>query len=104
MLTAIRPDRKAIHTQTFYPASRSDLLAWLGQHNGSSNVYFHVNSPLHDLNKKAEREDIRSVDWLHVDIDPRAGEDLEEERRRALSLPTEPNLSLIHISEPTRPY
>ena len=40
---------------------------------------------MHDLQKKAEREDISTVSWLHVDLDPRAGEDLEEERKRIRS-------------------
>ncbi len=89
VLTAIRPDRKAIATQTFRPGAEAALHDWLDQHNGRFNLYFHVNPPTRDLEKKAEREDIQSVDWLHVDIDPRAGEDLEEERGRALALLTD---------------
>ena len=58
------------------------------QYNGKRNLYFHVNPPLRDITKKAEREDIKEVAWLHVDIDPRAGEDIEEERTRALALLT----------------
>lgn len=87
-LTSIRPDRKAIDTRTFYPTDEDAARRWLGEYNGQRNIYFHVNPPLRDITKKAEREDIKSVDWLHVDIDPRAGEDLEEERQRALSLLT----------------
>ncbi len=86
MLTAIQTDRKAISTGTFYPKSTEALGKWLDAYNGKRNIYFHVNPPMHDLTKKADREDIKSVDWLHVDIDPRAGEDLEEERVRALGL------------------
>jgi hypothetical protein len=88
-LTAIRPDRKAIDTQTFTPADRAALTAWLDQHNGTRNIYFHVNRPLRAITKKAEREDIGEVRWLHVDIDPRAGEDIEAERERALGLLTD---------------
>lgn len=64
--------------------------AWLDQHNGQKNIYFHVNPCLRDLKKKAEREDVEALAWLHVDIDPRVGEDLEQERERALRLLTSP--------------
>jgi hypothetical protein len=88
VLTSIQTDRQGIGTGTFYPASLPALGKWLDAYNGKRNIYFHVNPPMRDLTKKAEREDIKSVDWLHVDIDPRAGEDLEEERKRALALLT----------------
>ena len=88
VLTAIRVDKKGIDTATFRPETEGKLHTWLAKYNGKRNLYFHVNSPMRDLTKKADREDIRSVDWLHVDIDPRAGEDLAEERGRALALLT----------------
>jgi len=88
VLTAIQADRKAIATATFRPASLHQLEQWLEQYNGHRNIYFHVNPVLRDVTKKAEREDIRAVAWLHVDIDPRAGEDLQAERERALALLT----------------
>lgn len=83
-LTAIQTDRKAVSTETFWPTDQSlkDCAKWLREFNGKRNVYFHVNTVLKPLKKKAEREDIASVDWLHVDIDPRAGEDLDAERDR----------------------
>ncbi len=87
-LTAIQPDRKAIETRTFHPSGLKELDKWLAQYNGSRNIYFHVNPPLRDITKKAEREDIKEVSWLHVDIDPRAGEDIGEEQERALGLLT----------------
>ncbi|WFU64841.1 VapE domain-containing protein [Bradyrhizobium brasilense] len=85
VLTAIRPDRKAIETRTFYPAQAKELEAWLRGYE-DRNIYWSVNPPLHDLNKKAEREDIKEVAFLHVDIDPRAGEDLTAERARCKAL------------------
>ena len=87
VLTSIQPDRKGIETKTFHDLEK--VKEWLQRYNGHRNIYFHVNSVLHDLGKKANREDIKSVDWLHVDIDPRAGEDLQEERERALGLLTD---------------
>lgn len=88
VLTSIRPDKQGIATATFYPAEIDAFRSWLDKFNGKSNIYFHVNSPIRALSKKANREDIKSVDWFHVDIDPRAGEDLDEERERALALLT----------------
>lgn len=83
VLTAIEVDRKGIETKTF--RREEDVLAWLNkQGNLKRNLYFHVNSVTRDLDKKAERTDIKSLDWLHIDIDPRIGEDITEERARAL--------------------
>lgn len=90
VLTAIRPDRKSVDTKTFSPANEGDLNGWLERYNGTFNIYFQVNPPLYDdIDKKAKREAIKSLDWLHVDIDPRAGEDIVEERERALHLLTD---------------
>jgi len=89
VLTAIPPDRRAIHTRTFRQADAEALKAWIEEH-ASHNVYFHVNPVLHDLDCKAQREDVAALAWLHVDIDPRAGEDLAQEQERALRLLREP--------------
>lgn len=86
VLTAIRPDRKSINTQTFKPGQEDALLRWLEQYNGNHNIYFHVNPTIRDMQRKAEREDMKAMTWLHVDIDPRPGEDIEKEQERALNL------------------
>ncbi len=88
VLTAIRTNKGGITTATFRPETLEGLHKWLDEYNGKRNIYFHVNSSMRDLIKKAGREDIKSVDWLHVDIDPRAREDLVEEQERALRLLT----------------
>ena len=62
VLTAIRTERKAIMTATFRPSSEEALRRWIDSYNGKRNIYFHVNSPMRDLTKKAGREDIKSVD------------------------------------------
>ena len=87
VLTAISTDRKSIDTATFEADATAELIAWIDEHNGTRNLYFHVNPCLRPMLKKAQREDIASLDWLHVDIDPRAGEDVEQER--ALNLLTD---------------
>ncbi|MGX0966333.1 hypothetical protein AB7M63_006782 [Bradyrhizobium japonicum] len=88
VLTAIRTDRKAIETRTFRPTDEDVLLAWLKRHNGARNIYWQVNPPVNDTNKKSERENIKALAYLHVDIDPRVGEDLAEERKRIEELLT----------------
>ena len=85
-LTAIAPDKKSIITRTFYKKDLPQLEEWLKENNGKRNIYFHVNRLLTDIRSKAQREDVAEVTWLHVDIDPRVGEDLYEERERALTL------------------
>ena len=85
VLTAIKVDRKGIVTTTFRPGQEGELRAWLGEHS-RCNIYFHVNPVLRDLGSKARREDVAALAWLHVDIDPRVGEDLQAERERALKL------------------
>lgn len=86
VLTAIRLDRKAIETRTFYPSNQAELQAWLKTYNGERNIYWSVNPTIRAVSKKAEREDIKEVCLLHVDVDPRAGEDLEAEVKRILAL------------------
>ena len=97
ILTAIRTDRKAIDTKTFRPSTEAELLAWLNAYNGERNIYWSTNPPLRDLTKKAEREDIKEVAYLHVDIDPRADEDLEAENTRIRALLDKPK----GLPEPT---
>lgn len=85
VLTAIVPDGK-IETTTFMPAAWVDAAQWIEERQGVKNVYFHVNPVRRKLENKASKEDVASLAWLHVDIDPRAGEDFEEERQRALKM------------------
>jgi len=85
VLTAIRPDRKAIATRTV--AKAEEVVAFCDRHS-DHNLYFSVNPTLRPTEKKAEREDIAALSYLHVDIDPRVGEALEAERERALGLLT----------------
>jgi hypothetical protein len=87
-LTAIKPDKKGIQTRTFYPATEAECLKWLEQYNGKWNLYWLINPPMRDIDKKADREDIKEVAYLHVDIDPREREDLTEERERIYGLLT----------------
>lgn len=86
ILTCISLDKKGIETRTFRPESEADLTAWLEQHNGRRNVYFQVNPAIDETAKKSKRENVAALAWLHVDVDPRAGENLESEHERILGL------------------
>lgn len=86
VLTAILPDRKGIETQTFKASETKQLRAWIKKQNLDRNVYYHVNPTLRPLSSKAALTDMASVDWLHVDVDPRAGDDLDSERARILAV------------------
>lgn len=85
-LTSIQPDRKAIETRTFLPSEHEKAAAWIDKYNGKRNIYFHVNQPKKKLSKKADKTDIAAAFYLHVDVDPRAGEPLEAEQERIRGL------------------
>lgn len=68
-LTAIIPDG-ATDTRTFSPDSVAKLRAFLATVEGTKNVYFMVNPARRALDKKATKEDVAALEWLHVDADP----------------------------------
>lgn len=90
VLTAISNDRKhySIETETFRPGDEDRMAAWILRQNDElgRNVYFSVNSTLRLLSKKAEKTDMASMDWIHVDIDPMPGKDIDAERARILAM------------------
>lgn len=91
VLTAINPEQggERTRTETFYPKTMDGLKAFLNEWNGKWNIYFTVNRIRQPMRKKPERTDIDTLDYLHVDIDPRVGEELEGERERILALLTD---------------
>jgi hypothetical protein len=94
VLTAITTDKKSILTKAFKSEDENDLATWLNSYNGKRNIYFNVNPSRLLIDKKSERANVAAMAWLHVDIDPRVGEDHEEERERALRLLTTPPQSI----------
>lgn len=88
VLTAIGLNRK-IETCAFSVDEEDKMVRWIVERNGKMNLYFHVNSTIVKLNKRAKREDIKNVEWLHVDIDPDPNEDIEQERERILDMLTD---------------
>lgn len=96
LLTAVRVDKKSIETLPFVPSQTTEVRGWLEkmgkEHEDPTqnfNIYFHVNPTIRMMSKKAEKEDVLAMEYLHVDIDQRAGEEFEAERTRALKLLTE---------------
>lgn len=87
-LTAINPDKKGLETRTFRPGDTEECERWISERNGKLNLYFHVNPVLGLLTKKAEREQIAALTYLHVDIDPKKGVDIDGEQQRILGLLT----------------
>lgn len=84
VLTAVSLDKKSIQTLTF--SDPIPTRKWLESQGKDRNIYFTVNPVLREKQKKPSREDIKSLAWLHVDIDPRAGEDIKTEQERALKI------------------
>ncbi|PPD27518.1 MAG: hypothetical protein CTY20_12515 [Hyphomicrobium sp.] len=90
VITAINPEQgeDRTRTDTFGPNTVTAAEAFLAEWNGKWNVYFTTNRIGKKMRKKPERTDICTLDYLHVDIDPRVGEDLVAERTRILALLT----------------
>ncbi|MBK9080738.1 MAG: hypothetical protein IPL88_01020 [Rhizobiales bacterium] len=87
VLTAIIPDGGGVSSRTFRPQSQQDeILTWLEGRHGRANLYFSVNPCTREMNGngvKSKKTDMRGMKALHVDVDPRAGENLTAERERA---------------------
>jgi len=90
VLTAIAVDRKSITTATFDSETDVECAEWLDLYNGTRNIYFHVNPTIGPMTKKAGRTEMRGMKWLHVDVDPREGKNLDDERERAYAQLTSP--------------
>jgi hypothetical protein len=70
-LTAIAPNKKNIQGKRFRRENFSEMKKWVAERNGKLNVYANVNPTMRDFERKASREDIKSVNYLHTDIDAR---------------------------------
>lgn len=55
---------------------------WIDVRQGHANLYYSVNPPMQAVSKKMEREDLKALVSLHVDLDPRQGESQEEAQVR----------------------
>jgi len=77
-------EKKRLPTSTFDESQVLEMERWLHEMGTvlQRNVYFHVNETIERMQKKALRENIKRMSWLHVDVDPRVGEDLADEQKR----------------------
>jgi predicted P-loop ATPase len=83
LITAIAPDTGNIETISAKDAR--EARNFLHKHAGERNMYYSVNPPKAALNKKAKKEDIAAVEYVHADLDPADGESPEEAKRRYLA-------------------
>ncbi len=93
-LTSIPPNGGITETRTFYPNGRNgeeELLTFVMDNNGINNLYWHANPVRGSLSRKAGKEDIGAGVRLHTDIDPRAGENLQQEQQRILNFLLRPS-------------
>ncbi len=85
-LVAIQPQPDgSVNTRarTFRHDEADALKQWLHDLNSTGfNIYFAVNPLKAATTKKAMKKDVAGAEWLFVDIDPRAGEEIEKERAR----------------------
>ncbi|MCK5600549.1 hypothetical protein KAR91_01700 [Candidatus Pacearchaeota archaeon] len=84
VLTAIPVEGGKLNTATFGAKDGKKVNAWLKKFGDDHNFYFSVNPTISAVDKKASRQDIACVEYLHVDVDPRAGEPLTDEQPRIL--------------------
>lgn len=97
LLMAIRVDKKETNVVPFSPDQTEEVRGWLEKYGAENpddptqayNLYFHVNPVDRMMSKKAEKESIRAMEYLHVDLDPRPGEELQAEKDRFLGMLTE---------------
>jgi Family of unknown function (DUF5906) len=86
VLTSIVPDGGKTTTRTFGASERLAMRDWIEERQGRENIYFSVNDLSRAVSKKAGKDDVAALRALHVDVDPRPGEPLDAERRRAEKL------------------
>ena len=69
-------------TRTFPTDDLTEVRKFLERYSKDHNLYWPVNPPNRQMRKKAERQDLKELRYLHVDLDPIAGEDLDAEREK----------------------
>lgn len=78
------PDK--IRARTFAAREPGEAASWIVAQNATHNVYWTVNPVLKPLAKKPSREDIATLAFLHVDVDPDKQKPLADERARIADL------------------
>jgi hypothetical protein len=84
VLTAIPVEGGKTTTATFFDMSAAR--GWIEERSGKQNVYWTVNRVRGAMDIKPKKEHIEEAVMLHVDLDPRKGEDVAKEQARILKL------------------
>lgn len=84
VLTAIPVEGGRTTTDTFHDLDAAR--GWIEERSGKLNIYWTVNRVRGAMASKPKKEDIEEAVMLHVDIDPRKGEEVDAERERILKL------------------
>ncbi len=92
LLNAINPSTKggSLVGKTFTWEQVEEMTEWIEGFQGKRNLYFTVNPRMMAIDNKAGRKQIKELAWLHVDIDPRAGENIDDEKTRGLKVLADP--------------
>lgn len=87
VITGVSLDKKSIPTETFKPDEKARFLEWIAACGKMpANIYYSMAEPTGHMRSKMNRNDVRSVWYLHVDLDPEPGKDLIAEQDRILNL------------------
>jgi Mesyanzhinovviridae DNA primase len=89
-LTAINPDSGKITTRSY--SDPADWQTFISAHNRDENIYYNLNRTKEPMNKKANKNDIALIFFLHADCDPNKGESPETAKARYLKTLEEKNL------------
>jgi len=89
LLVAIPQEGGRIQGRLFRAGEQAERDKWIAERDGRQNIYFSPNPPkINAVLKKPKpaKRDMIGADWLWVDVDPRAGEDLTNEREFILHI------------------
>jgi hypothetical protein len=94
VLTAITADGE-VTTESFLPSEPDRVDTWLDLNSGC-NIYYSLNpTRFRKVTKKLNKEGIRGVAFLHVDIDPEKDENLNEAQERIEKLLANPPEGIV---------
>lgn len=86
ILSAIDPKDGSIETRTYSAAKADQAVDWVTDWNEKRNLYFSVNQPdPRHTEGRLSKDKIKEVHFLHVDLDPRKGRNIEDERKQILT-------------------
>lgn len=85
-LTAIHPADGILPAGSFAADDTDGMRRWIDRHQGIANVYWSVNPLRRAPFKKAKKEDVARMAFVHVDLDPKPGETTEVAKARCKKL------------------